>query len=308
MEAVCSDIELTNCSRGVTVWHAQMRHPVQRRTSHQHLRRLPAKLPRADTVAEDCFHPKHLRLGKTPPMITYFLLPLLSPHSPDAPQILIADQSVLLRIPVPPNPSIPTWRDRRFRLPLTDGFIAIALVIRSIAADLFDLLVNLLKQVFEHLRVGQVVCSHHRRHDLARSFIGADVKFSPSAALPVAVSADFPFAFTEDFNAGGIYHHVQRFIVFAARQSHLQGGAAAAQLAVRDDGQVQVKQLGDRKHQALVGAQRQMIDLFERSHAQYGRVTVGTWMARFAALFGVAPSHDNVIADPEGQASALHEG
>src|SRR5689334_19468716 len=130
MEAIFHIVELANGLDRITVGQAQMRHRVQRRTSHQHLRRLPSKLPRADAVPEDRLHPKHLRLGKTSAMIADFFLPLLAPDLPNPPQILIAYQPLLLRIPMSPNLRVLARRNRRFRSALTDGFIAITLVIR----------------------------------------------------------------------------------------------------------------------------------------------------------------------------------
>ena len=152
MEEVFHNIDHENDSHGVTVGHYQMCHRVQRCTPDQHLRRLPGKPPRADPLAEDRLHPKHLRLGQTPPVIAHFLLPLFAPDLPDAPQILIADQPLFLAIAVLPYLRISARRDGRLRLALADGLVAIALVIRTIATDLLDLFRNLLQQLFQHLR------------------------------------------------------------------------------------------------------------------------------------------------------------
>jgi hypothetical protein len=307
MEAVLHNLEFENGSHGVTVRHSQMRHRVQRRASDQPLRRLPGKLPRTDSPSEDRLDSIHLRLGQTPSVIIHFWLPLLAPHLPNAPQVLIANQAFRFAVAMLPDLRIAARRDRRFRLAFADGFIAIPLVIRAIAADLFNLLFDLLKQVFQNLRVGDVVGRHHRRDDLTRRFIRAQMQFSPGAAFAITVLADFPFAFTEDLHARRVNHHVQRFVLLAARQDDLQRRTAAAQLAVVHDGQVQAEQLGDGKQQALSGAQRQMINLFERRHAQDGGVAVGARPAALAGLVGIAPSRDHVIADPERQASALDE-
>jgi hypothetical protein len=308
MEAVFYKIELKNDSHRITVGHSQMRHLIQSRTPDQHLRRLPGNLPCAEAVAEDRLDAKHLRLGQTPAMIADFFFPLFAPDLPDAPQVLIANQPLLLTIAVLPDLRIPLRRNRRLRLALADGFIAIALVIRAIAADLLKRILDLLQHLFEYLRVGDIVGRHHGGDDLARAFIGTEVQFSPGAALGVAMLADFPFAFTEDLHAGRIDDHMQRLVLAAARQGDLQGRTAAAQLAVIHDWQIQVEQLDDGTHQALGGAQRQMIDLFERRHAADRRIAVSARLAGFASFFGVAPDGQHVITDPEGQASALHEG
>ena len=308
MEVDFHNVKLKKGSHRVTVGHPQVRHRIQGRTSDQHLRRLPGKLPRADAISEDRFHPEHLRLGQTPPMIANFLLPLFTSHLADAPQILIADQSLLLAVAMLPNLRIPLRRNRRSGLAFADRLITIAFVIRAIATDLLNLILDLLKHRFQHLAIGNIVGRHDCRQYLAGRFIGTKVQLAPGAALRVAMLANFPFAFTKDLHAGRIDDHVQRFVLVAARQNDLQGGTAAAQLAVIHDRQVQAKQLHDGLHQALGGAQRQMINLFERRQTQDRGVTVGARLAGFAGFLAVAPSRDHVIADPEGEASALDEG
>lgn len=182
-----------------------------------------------------------------------------------------------------------------------------AFVIGAIAADLLNLLLDLLKQVFEDLRIGDVVGRHHRRDDLTRGRICTQMQFPPSPPLAVAVLTNFPFAFAKNFHARRINDHVQRRAVVKARQSYFQDGTAAAQLAVIDHRQIQSQQLHERQHQAARGTQGQVIDLLERRHAQDGGIGVGARSARLASFFSIAPSRDNLIADPEGQASALHE-
>src|SRR2546423_6654882 len=135
MEAVFHIIEFENSSHGVTVGHSLMRHGVQGRTPDQHLRRLPRKSPRAYPLSEDRLHPKHLRLGQTPPVIANFLLPLFPPYLADAPQILIANQTLFFAVAMLPDLRIALRRNRCLGLALTDRLIAIALVIRTIAAD-----------------------------------------------------------------------------------------------------------------------------------------------------------------------------
>src|ERR1700750_505211 len=103
METVFHNRECANRSRGVAVWHAQMRHRVQRSAPDQHLRRLPGEPPRTHSLSENRFHPKHLRLRQTAPVITDFPLPLLSAYTPDTPQVLITNQPLLLRVSMLPN-------------------------------------------------------------------------------------------------------------------------------------------------------------------------------------------------------------
>src|SRR5205085_7370235 len=53
--------------------------------------------------------------------------------------------------------------------------------------------------------------------------------------------------------------------------------------------------------------QGQMVNLFERRHAQDGGVGIGARLAAFASLLRVAPGGHHVITDPERQASALYK-
>src|SRR5207244_1716756 len=151
----------------------------------------------------------------TPPMIANFLLPLFTSHLADTAQILIADQSLLLAVAMLPNLRIPLRRYRRSGFAFADRLITIALVIRAIAANLLNLILDLLKQIFQYLVISNIVGRHHRRDDLAGRFIGTEVQLAPGAALRVAVLTDFPFAFTKDLHAGRINDHVQRFVLLA---------------------------------------------------------------------------------------------
>jgi len=307
MEAVFHNLELVNRSSGVAVRHAQMRHRIQRSAPDQYLRRLPSKLPRTHSLCEERLHSKHLGFSQASPVVATFFFPLLAPDLPNPSQILIAYQPLLFAIAVLPYLRISTRRNGRLRLALTDGLIAIALVIRSIAADLLNLFLDLLKQRFKHLRIGDIISRYDRRDDFPSRLLRAQVQLAPGAVLRVAVLADFPFAFAEDFHARRIDHHGQRLILFAVWQGHLQGGTAPAQLAVIHHRQVEAEQFHHRQHQALGGAQREMIDLLERRHAQDSGVGVGARLARLAGFFSIAPSRQPVVTDPEGEASALHQ-
>src|SRR5690349_2032506 len=147
MEAVFHKVKLKNGSYSVTVRHSQMRHLVQRRASDQHLCRLPGKLPRADAITEDRLDAKHLGFGKTPAMVAHFLLPRFAPNLPDAPQILIADQPLFFAVAMLPNLRIPLRRYRGLGFSFPERFITTALVIRAVAADLLQFILDLLQHL-----------------------------------------------------------------------------------------------------------------------------------------------------------------
>src|ERR1043165_4051571 len=109
----------------VAVRHSKVRHPVQRRTSDQHLRRLPFKATRTHTFTKDRLHTKDLRLSQRAPMIARFTFPLTAPLLSDRSQVLISNVSFSLRIPVLPNLRPLLRRNRCPRLALSDGVIAV---------------------------------------------------------------------------------------------------------------------------------------------------------------------------------------
>src|SRR5690349_9086387 len=89
--------------RGIAVRHAQLRHPVQRRTSDQRLRRLPFKPSCAHALSAQYLHAEHGCLGEAPPVIAHFLLPLLSSVRANPAQVLVANMSLLFAVAMLPD-------------------------------------------------------------------------------------------------------------------------------------------------------------------------------------------------------------
>jgi hypothetical protein len=307
METIFHKVILENASYGIAVGHSQMRHPVQGRTSHQHLRRLPGKLSRTDALAEDRFQAKHLRLGKTATMIPDFLLPPFASHLPDAPQLLISTQRLLFAVAVRPNPGILLRRYRRLRSPLFDGFITEVLIITAIAADLLNLFFDLFEQLFDDLPITDIVTRHHCGNNLAAAFISTDMEFAPRPALAVAVLPDFPFAFAKDFDARRINDQMQSFAFAVSRQGESQAPAVAAQGGEVGCRHLKVEQVDERRQQAFGGAQREMINLFESRHTGDGDVAIGVRATPFVSLLLIDPEPQDFVTKPEREASALHE-
>src|SRR5215217_484545 len=233
-----------------------MRHLVERRASYKYLRRLPLKEPRAYSISEYRFDPKYLRLCKTPAVVDTFFLPLLAPHFPYPPHILIPNQPLTLAVAVLPNLSISSRRDCCLCFAFSYCLITIPLVIRAIATNLLNLILYLLKQVFKHLAVGKVVRSNHRSRYLAGRNVGPDMELSPSPSLGVAVLTDLPFTLAEDLYTRRVYDHMQRLSLFTTRQHHIESLATATQEAVIRHSQIQAHQLHNRLHKPLCRAQR----------------------------------------------------
>ena len=217
------------CSRGVAVGHTQLCHPVQGRTSDHCLCNFSFKASRTHSLTQDHLHPLHGRLDKAPSVIAYFFFPLLSSHSPNPPQVLIAHQSLCFAVSVLPDARPFLRRDRRPRFVLAYRFLAVALVICFIARDLLNLLINLVKQFRHHLAVSEVVGRQDCCHYLASRFINTDVEFAPGARAGVAVLSDLPLPFTKYFHARRINHHLQGLAPSQAGQDNLKRLAPAAE-------------------------------------------------------------------------------
>src|SRR5205823_6165391 len=82
----------------VAVRHSKVRDLVQRRTTHQHLRRLSIKGACADPFAKDRLDAKDLRLSQRATMIARLTFPFSAPFAPDCSQVLITDVSLSLRV------------------------------------------------------------------------------------------------------------------------------------------------------------------------------------------------------------------
>src|SRR5829696_8893750 len=162
-----AEVQILNnnfCLDGIAVGHTQLCHPVQSRASDQHLRGLSFKPSRTHSFSEDHLHAKHRRLCKAPSVIAHFLFPLLSPHCTNPPQVLIADQALCFAVAVLPDVRPLLRRDRRSSFACPYRFIAVALVVCLVARYLIDLLVDLFKQIRQHLPVSEVVGGDDRRH------------------------------------------------------------------------------------------------------------------------------------------------
>src|SRR3954469_21623601 len=125
-------IESQHRSHGVTLWHSQMRHPIQDRASHQHLRRLSVKAARGDSLTKDHLQPEHCGLGQRAPMIMALSLPLRAAMMANAPHVLVACVSLSLAVAMPPDACAFLRRDHGTRASLRDRLITLAVVVTTI--------------------------------------------------------------------------------------------------------------------------------------------------------------------------------
>src|SRR5947209_12687749 len=189
--------------------HSQVRHPVQRCASDQQLRSLSRKAARTNSLAKDHLHAKDLDLGQRPSMVFTLPLPSGTSDSPDPTQVFITDMMFSFYVAVLPNLRSLLRRDRRSRLSLPNRVIAVTTVIRTIGGNLCNLVLDLLQQVRQQLRVLERVGRDDDRHELTGGFVHSDVEFAPRATFRVPMLPHLPFAFTVDFDACGIYNHVR---------------------------------------------------------------------------------------------------
>lgn len=287
----------------VTVGHPQMRHPIQRRASDKHLCCLPLKAARSDSLAKDHLHSKDLRLGQRAAMIATVSLPLPSSLATDRTQVFITDVAFSFRIAVLPDARPLLRWDSRSCCSLSNGVIAVAAIIGPVSRDLRDFVLDLLQQVRQQLRVLETIGRDHDGHKLKGRLVHSEVEFAPGAASGVAVLAHFPFSLAVDLNACGVHHHVQWLRLLPAWQYNFQRAAATAKCRVTWNLQLDAEQLDNRAGQPLGGPQRQAVDLFHSRHAEDGRVGVSGWLAALARARLVVPRRQNILTDPDGQAS-----
>lgn len=304
MSTAHSPTELSLCRDLVAVGHPQVRHPVQRRAPHQQLRRLPVKAPRPDSLAKDHLHPEDCRLGQRAPMVVTFALPLRPPRAADAAQVLIAEVAFGFRVAVLPDARPLLRRDRRPRFPPSNRVVTVAAIIRPIGGDLLDLVLDLLKQVWQDLRVFETIGRDHSGHDLPRRLIHTEVEFAPRAAATPPVLPHLPLTLAINFDARRVHHQMQRARLVPARQGDVERAATAAQGRVTGHAQLDIEQSDDRAQQPAGGPQRQGVNFRERRHAEDGDVGVEGRLPASARARRVLPRRQDLCTDPEGQASA----
>ena len=107
------------------------------------------------------------------------------------------------------------------------------------------------------------------RDDLAGGFIDAEVQLAPP------MLADFPFAFSIDFQPGGIHDQVHRRVARLNRQIHLSAGLAPRQWGVIGHRSINVHQCQDQTEQALGLAQGQGIEQAHHQRRSNRQVRIG---------------------------------
>jgi hypothetical protein len=306
MNAVSSQAILGLCL--VTVGHTQVRHPIERGAAHQQLGRLAIEAAGRHFVPENDLLAEHGSFSQAAAVVARLLFPGRTPDLADAAQVLIAHQPFGFAIAVLPNPGVALRGDRRGRVPRANAVITIAFVIGPIAGNLRDLIFHLVEQVGQDLAVAVIVRGDDRGDNFTRRFVHAQMQLAPGAPVGVAVLAHFPLAFAKDFDARAIHHHVQGLPTPLARQADFQRLAAATQLRKRGYRQRQAQQFKDGQHQAARAAQRQVIDLLQRTHRQNRQVGVSLGMAALPRAFRLAPGLQHFITDPERQTSTALQG
>ncbi len=117
-----------------------------------------------------------------------------------------------------------------------DGSIAGASVVRAIAIDALDWSINLSELTRQGARINDIGIRQQRHDELLGVGIQADVELAPAAAIILTVRADFPLAFAEDFQSGGIEDEVFDGFLRWRSESDLETTSAAAKQRVMRGG------------------------------------------------------------------------
>ncbi len=149
MSAVSLTTDGHQRSYGVALWHSQMRHPVQDRTAHQHLRRLSVEAACPDSLTEDHLQPEHHRLGQRASMIMALSLPLGASMTANAAHVLVARVPLLLAIAMLPDACAFLRRDDGTCAALSNRVITLAVIVTAIARHLREFRLDLRQQVSE---------------------------------------------------------------------------------------------------------------------------------------------------------------
>jgi hypothetical protein len=291
----------------VAVGHPLVRHPVQGRAPHQQLPRLPGERARTGPLAEEHLEPedRHLRQGS--PVVVALALPLRPPVPPDSSQVLVAVVSLGLRVAVLPDARSLLGRDHRPRSLLSDGVVALPVVVAAVARHLPDLLLDLREQGGQRLPVAAGVRRDGRRRHLARRLVHAEMQLTPRPPLRPPVAPDLPLALAVDFHAGRVHHQVQRLGLAPPRERDRKRLPAPRERRVARHTQREAEQFKDRAEQAARGPQRQPVDLHQRRHRQDGRCRVGARRTALPGSLMLVPRLQHILSDPEGQTSATDE-
>src|SRR5262245_7364338 len=141
----------------IAIRHPKLRHPVQGRATYQQLRGLPIEAPRRNLSPEDRLDPKGCSFSQRTSVVARLFLPGGASHFTNPPQVLIASQTFLSCVAVPPNLGIAPWWDHSLRLMLLDRLVTIALVISTVAGDLVDLCGHLIQKFGQHLAIRVII-------------------------------------------------------------------------------------------------------------------------------------------------------
>jgi hypothetical protein len=307
MSTVSLIIESQHRSHGVTLWHSQMRHPIQDRASHQPLRRLSVKAARGHSLTKDHLQPEHCGLRQSAPLRLALALPLRAAMTADAPHVLIAGVARLRALALPPEACAFLRRDDGPRASLRKRLITLAVVVTAITRDPRKSILDLCPQVREYLPIAKVIGCYRCRHNLSARFINSDIPLAPGTPTPPALLTDLPCTFAGDCHARRIHHQRQRRTLGTLRQGDFQCPASPIQRPVAGYTKSDVQQLDDRGRQAFSRTQRQVIKFLPTRQTKNRRLGLSLPMSALATLGWGVPRRQDMRTDPSGQASTINE-
>ena len=130
-----------------------------------------------------------------------------------------------------------------------------------------------------------------------------NVQFTPGAAFILAVYPDLPFPFAIDLQACGIYDQMLD-LLGRRSQGEFECARPSGEGRIVRRRQLHFEQPEDGAHQALRGAQGQMIDLAQEQRAEDGRIRVGAAAAPAGRAVLIEPSLRRARIDSEREATA----
>jgi len=222
--------------------HAETRHPVEHVASDFCLGPLIAQSPGVKSPADDGLVAKHRCLNQTAAIIARASLPAHASMFCDSGEMRVALRGRRFTC----NRCCSWWNNnRRFRVTLGNSVVDSLAIVRPVCRHRRDVIVDLIKEVWQCGDVADIIGRQFRRDDFMRIGIDTEVQLTPPAAGPDAVLLIEPFALAINLQSSAIDQQMQRLCAVNSLRQDRQAATAAAQCGVIGDGDVDFEHVGD---------------------------------------------------------------